>query len=85
MIQRSERVHGAEALAEAVRQTVATIRRTEGFELLPHLCRLLAEGRPLPLDRLAAVAGWPVEQVRRALNGIRALIGTIRVAWSDSG
>ncbi len=68
MTKKSEKVFGAEALEEAVRQGVATIRRIEGFELFPHLCRLLAEGQPLPLDRLAAAGGWPVEQVRRVLS-----------------
>lgn len=68
MTWKSERVFGAEALEESVRQTVAIIQRVEGFELFPHLWRLLAEGQPLPLDRLAAASGWPVERVRQALS-----------------
>lgn len=39
-----------------------------GFELMPHLMRLLAEGQPVPLERLAATASWPVEDVDAALH-----------------
>jgi len=79
VIRKSEKVIGGEVLEEAVRRTVAVIRRTEGFELLPHLARLLAEGQPLSLDRLAAASGWSVEQVRRALNRHPS------VEWDDQG
>jgi len=30
--------------------------------------RLLGEGAPVPVDRLAAAVGWPVEQVRETLR-----------------
>lgn len=58
MTRKSEGVFAAEALEESVRQTVATIRQVEGFELIPHMIRLLTEGQPLPLDRLAAASEW---------------------------
>ncbi len=62
-----------------MRQSVATIRRVEGFELFPHMWRLLADGRPVPLDRLAAASGRPVEQVRRVLSAHPS------VEWGDQG
>jgi alkylmercury lyase len=40
----------------------------EGFQLIPHLTRLLAEGQPVTLDRLAAAAAWPVPAVEAALR-----------------
>ncbi len=79
MIHKSERVYDAEALEAAVRQTLAVIRRTEGFELFPHMWRLLAGGRPVPLDHLAAASGRSVEQVRRVLSAHPS------VEWDDQG
>ena len=79
MTWKSERVFGADALEESVRQTVAIIRRVEGFELFPHLWRLLAEGQRLPLDRLAAASGWTVERVSQALSVNPS------VEWDDQG
>jgi hypothetical protein len=58
----------AESLEQAVRQTVATIRQIKGYELFPHIWRLLGEGAPVPVERLAAAVGWPVEQVRETLR-----------------
>ncbi len=79
MIQKSEGVNDVKVLDEAVRHGVATIQRVEGFELFPYMWRLLAEGRPVPLDRLAGASGWPVEQVRRALSTHPS------VEWDDQG
>jgi alkylmercury lyase len=38
------------------------------FPLVPHICHLLADGQPVPLDRLAGAAGWPVQEVEAALR-----------------
>jgi alkylmercury lyase len=38
------------------------------FALIPHICRLLAEGQPVPLERLAAATGWSVQDVEAALR-----------------
>jgi alkylmercury lyase len=51
-----------------VEQTTALIGRVEGQELLPHALRLLSEGEPVPLEQLAAAAGWSVEDVEAALG-----------------
>ncbi len=69
---------GAESLERAVRQTVATIRHIEGYELIPHVCRLLGEGAPVSVDRLAATVGWPVERVRETLRAHPA-------EWGEQG
>lgn len=50
-----------------VEHTTALIGRVEGHELLPHAIRLLADGEPVALERLAAAVGWPVEDVEAAL------------------
>jgi alkylmercury lyase len=50
-----------------VDQTTDLIRRVEGRQLLPHAIRLLAEGRPVTLEQLAAAADWSVEDVEGAL------------------
>jgi alkylmercury lyase len=50
-----------------VEQTAALIHRVEGQELLPHAIRLLADGEPVPLERLAAAAGRSVDDVEAAL------------------
>lgn len=50
-----------------------------GFELIPHICRLVAEGEPVELSQLAAAAGQPVEQVKAKL---RAHPG---VDWDEAG
>jgi alkylmercury lyase len=51
-----------------VEQTTDLIRRVEGQELLPHAIRLLSEGEPVALDRLASASGLPVEAVEAALG-----------------
>jgi alkylmercury lyase len=48
-------------------QTTALIYQVEGQELLPHAIRLLADGQPVPLERLAAAAGRSVDDVQAAL------------------
>lgn len=35
----------------------------EGFELFPHVVRLLARGEPVDVEELAELAGWPVGDV----------------------
>jgi len=50
-----------------------------GFELIPHICRLVAEGEPVELSRLAAAAGQTVEEVEAKL---RANPGT---DWDEAG
>jgi alkylmercury lyase len=51
-----------------VEQSIALIGRVEAQELLPHALRLLSEGEPVALERLAAAAGWSVEDVEAALS-----------------
>jgi alkylmercury lyase len=51
-----------------VQRTATLIRDIAATELLPHAIRLLAEGRPVELERLAATAGRPVEHVAAALD-----------------
>ncbi|MGH9129171.1 MAG: alkylmercury lyase MerB [Acidimicrobiales bacterium] len=55
------------------------IARYEGYELVPHLVRLLAGGRPLPLDELAEAAGAPVDRVRSLLGSLPG------GEWDDQG
>lgn len=40
----------------------------EEFEVIPHVLRLLAKGRPVTVDQIAAVVSWPVTQVEAALR-----------------
>jgi Alkylmercury lyase/Helix-turn-helix domain of alkylmercury lyase len=51
-----------------VEQSIALMGRVEAQELLPHAIRLLADGEPVPPERLATAAGWPVEDVEAALR-----------------
>jgi alkylmercury lyase len=53
---------------EYVAQTTAVIGRVEGQELLPHAIRLLSDGEPVALERLAAAAAWSVDDVVTALG-----------------
>ncbi|MFN2503455.1 MAG: MerR family transcriptional regulator [Acidimicrobiales bacterium] len=55
------------------------ISRFEGFELLPHLVRLLADGRPVEPRQVAEAAGLPVREVEGFL---RVQPGT---DWDDDG
>lgn len=50
-----------------------------GFELIPHVVRLLAVGEPLSLDRLAAESSWSLQDVEAA---VRSHPG---VDWDDQG
>lgn len=51
-----------------VEQSIALIGRVEAQELLPHALRLLSDGAPVALERLAAAAGSSVEDVEAALR-----------------
>jgi alkylmercury lyase len=51
-----------------VEQTTDLIGRVEGQELLPHAIRLLSNGEPVSSERLAAAAGWSVEDVEAELR-----------------
>jgi alkylmercury lyase len=51
-----------------VAQTNALIDRVAARGLFPHAIRLLAEGEPVAVERLAAAAGWPVADVEVALD-----------------
>jgi alkylmercury lyase len=53
---------------EYVDRTATLIRDVEAAELLPYAIRLLAEGEPVELERLAAAAGRPLEEVATALD-----------------
>jgi alkylmercury lyase len=48
-------------------RTATLIRNVKAQELLPHAVRLLSEGEPVVLERLATVIGWPLEDVETAL------------------
>jgi alkylmercury lyase len=54
--------------SDYVEQTTALIDRVAGRELLPHAVRLLADGAPVAVERLAAAGGWSVEDVEAALD-----------------
>jgi alkylmercury lyase len=54
--------------ADYVDRTTELIRGVEGQELVPHAIRLLSEGRPVELERLAAATGRPLEDVEAALD-----------------
>lgn len=51
-----------------VEQTVELVERVDGFELAPHAMRLLSEGEPVSLERLAAVSGRAVDDVEAAVR-----------------
>jgi alkylmercury lyase len=53
---------------EYVERSTAIIGRIEGLELVPHAARLLAEGEPVAIERLAAAAGRSVEDIEAALG-----------------
>lgn len=55
------------------------ISQLPGFEIVPHLVRLIAQGQPVPLTDLAASAGMPVADVETAL---RSQPGT---DWDENG
>jgi alkylmercury lyase len=47
---------------------MSLIGRVSGLELAPHAVRLLAEGEPVEIERLAAASGWPPDAVQAALD-----------------
>jgi alkylmercury lyase len=51
-----------------VEQTTALIGRVEATELLPHAIRLLSDGEPVALERVAEAAGCSVEDVEAAVT-----------------
>jgi Helix-turn-helix domain of alkylmercury lyase len=71
-------------MSDYVEQTTALIGRVEGTELLPHAIRLLSDGEPVALERLAAAAGSSVEDAEAALTVQTSAERTIRDDWSAS-
>ncbi len=57
----------------------AFISSVEGFEVFPHLLRLIARGEPVEMSEIAEVAHGPAAEVERTL---RAQPGT---DWDDDG
>ncbi|MGH9086683.1 MAG: organomercurial lyase [Acidimicrobiales bacterium] len=55
------------------------IARFDGQHLFPHLVRLLARGRPLPLEEVASAADEPVARIRSFFGSQRA------TEWDDQG
>jgi alkylmercury lyase len=53
---------------EYVDRTATLIRDVEAAELLPYAIRLLSEGEPVEVGRLAAAAGRTLEEVATALD-----------------
>jgi alkylmercury lyase len=53
---------------EYIDRTATLIRDVEAAELLPHAIRLLSEGQPVELERLAAAAGRTLEEVATELD-----------------
>ena len=53
--------------SDYVEQTTALIGRVAGREVLPHAVRLLADGAPVAVERLAAAGARSVEDVEVAL------------------
>ena len=51
-----------------VERTITLMRGIDAQELLPHAIRLLSDGEPVALDRLAAAIGWAGEDVEAALE-----------------
>ena len=53
---------------EYVERSTTIINQIEGLELVPYAMRLLAAGEPVALERLAAAADRPLEEVEAALG-----------------
>jgi alkylmercury lyase len=51
-----------------VEETTALIREVEGEELIPHAIRLLSEGEPVSVERLATASGLTAEEVEAMLR-----------------
>ena len=54
--------------SDYVERSMSLIGRVSGLELAPHAVRLLAEGEPVEIERLAAASGWPPDAVQAALD-----------------
>lgn len=63
----------------AVHRGVTALRQYEEFKLVPVLVRLLAQGEPVSVERLASEGGWPEDEVR---TGLARHPG---VEWDDQG
>ena len=64
---------------DAVQQGAALIRQIDAFEMLPVVVQLLAEGRAIPIERLA-------DQLGQSENAIRArLAKNPSIEWDDWG
>jgi alkylmercury lyase len=51
-----------------VERSTSLIGGVPGLQLAPHAVRLLAEGEPVELERLAQASGWALEAVEAALD-----------------
>jgi hypothetical protein len=51
-----------------VDETTALIREVESQELIPHAIRLLSEGEPVSVERLATASGLTAEEVETMLR-----------------
>jgi len=51
-----------------VERSMSLIGRVHGLALAPHAVRLLAEGAPVEVERLAAASGWSVAEIEAALD-----------------
>jgi alkylmercury lyase len=54
--------------SDYIDRSTSLIGRVRGLELAPYAIRLLAEGEPVDLERLAAASGWRVDDVDAALD-----------------
>jgi alkylmercury lyase len=59
-------------MSDYVERTIAVIRNIEGHELLLHAIRLLSEGEPVELERLAEASGWSLQRIEAALEETKA-------------
>jgi alkylmercury lyase len=53
---------------DALERGLGLVRQYPEFVLLPHLAGLLAQGKPVPVEELAAAAGWSVKDVEMVLR-----------------
>lgn len=63
----------------AVHRGVTALRQYEEFKLVPVLVRLLAQGEPVSVERLASEGGWPEDEVRTGLARHPS------IEWDDRG
>jgi hypothetical protein len=57
---------------EYIERSTTIINQIEGLELVPHAMRLLADGEPVAIERLAAAARRPIAEVEAALQRLHA-------------